>query len=329
MNVLLIAGGWSSEREVSLRGANGIQKALESLSHTVTFFDLDGTNFDELLSMASTHDFAFINLHGAGGEDGLVQAMLSQISCPYQGSGSTASFLALHKAATKQVLRRAGIVTPDWIFLPKRVESQNILIEQMQQKALSFPLFVKSNDGGSSLLLSRVDNEEELYAALEMIFAAGVEALIEPCIEGREITCGVLGEDALPPVMIVPKGDSFFDYHHKYTVGAAQELCPAPISEALTARIQALALQVHKVLGLQGYSRTDFIVRGHGQGDDQYNDNDVEIFFLEVNTLPGMTETSLVPQEAAAIGLDFPALIARLMELGLANHDRVLRAQKV
>ncbi len=324
MHVLLIAGGWSSEREVSLRGAVGIHKALETLGHTVTFFDVTGTNFDGLIEAASKHDFAFVNLHGAPGEDGLVQAMLEQAGCAYQGSGPTASFLALHKAATKQVLRGAGMLTPDWIFVPK-AQSLDSLRQVLCEKGLAYPLFVKSNDGGSSLLLSRVDNEEALVHALDAIFEAGCEALIEPCLHSLggtggdcvEITCGVLGDEALPPLMIVPKGGAFFDYHHKYTVGATQEICPAPISPELTMRVQALAVQAHKVLGLEGYSRADFMVRGdvrpHGHGE-------ADVFILEVNTLPGMTETSLVPQEAAAMGLDFPSLIARLMELGLARH---------
>lgn len=342
MKVLLIAGGWSSEREVSLRGAKGIHEALVTLGHEVTFFDLansganvapamdQDTGFDALLDAASAHDFAFINLHGAPGEDGLVQAMLEAVACPYQGSGPTASFLALHKAATKQILRRAGMLTPDWVFLPKKVEALEVLQESLAQRGVNFPLFVKSNDGGSSLLLSRVDHEAELQDALAMIFDAGCEALVEPCIEGVEITCGVLGgfpsDEALPPVMIVPKGGTFFDYHHKYTEGAAQEICPAPISAELTARIQALALQAHKALGLHGYSRADFIVREPAEPVGQVGQaEEAEIFLLEVNTLPGMTPTSLIPQEATAIGLDFPALIARLMELSLEKHKVVPR----
>ncbi len=380
MRVLLIAGGWSSERAVSLRGAEGIASALQGLGHELTFFDLMGLSpeeaeeaeeregasgkgagtaspytvvsgsFDTLMDAASQHDFAFINLHGAPGEDGLIQAMLEQAQCPYQGSGPTASFLALHKAATKQVLRRAGMLTPDWLFVPTRTQTEGLmqrLAVQAEQRAQTeqqiqatdlkqadrckqaeqttqaiFPLFVKSNDGGSSLLLSRVDNEDELYAALDDIFDAGCEALVEPCIDGVEITCGILGDEALPPIMIVPKSGTFFDYHNKYTVGAAQEICPAPISPALTARVQALALQAHKALGLEGYSRADFIARGYDAQNGADNDDSVELFLLEVNTLPGMTITSLVPQEAAAIGLDFPALITRLMDLGLQRASR-------
>ncbi|WP_165175060.1 D-alanine--D-alanine ligase [Desulfovibrio sp. ZJ369] len=301
MKILLIAGGWSSEREVSLNGGRGMAEALRARGHSVTFFDLL-TDFGQLLDQARQHDFALINLHGAPGEDGLVQALLERVGCPYQGSGPAGSFLALHKAAAKQVFRHAGLPTADWEFLPAPPP-------QDWQPRLSYPLFVKSNTGGSSLRLGRARNRAELDAVLAEIFAAGEEALIESELSGREVTCGILGEEALPPVLIEPVAGDFFDYESKYARGGAREICPAPLSPELTAQVQKLALAAHRALGLTGYSRADFIV-----GKDQ------SLTLLEVNTLPGMTATSLVPQEAQVIGLDFGQLLERLMELGLQRH---------
>ncbi|MBQ4566889.1 MAG: D-alanine--D-alanine ligase [Desulfovibrio sp.] len=303
MKILLIAGGWSSEREVSLRGARSVAETLRGLGHDVQLYDLLH-GFDALIDVARQQDFAFINLHGAPGEDGLVQAMLEQAHCPYQGSGPAGSFLALHKAAAKQIFCAAGLPTADWEFLPVPPASD-------WQPRMPFPLFVKSNTGGSSLHLGRATNREQLDALLSEIFSAGQEALLEPELRGREVTCGVLGTTALPPLLIEPIAGDFFDYESKYAAGGAREICPAPIGPELTALIQDMALKAHQALGLSGYSRADFIL-----GEDN------SLTLLEVNTLPGMTGTSLVPQEAAAAGLDFGQLLEHLIELGLARHKK-------
>lgn len=301
MRVLLIVGGWSSERDVSINGGKGIAAALEERGHLVTWYDLQN-GFDTLTTVAAQHDFCFINLHGSPGEDGIVQALLDASHCPYQGSGPAGSFLALHKAAAKQLFRRAGLRTLDWEFLPTRPELQ-------WEPKLAYPLFVKSNTGGSSLLLGRANNKAELDAILTEIFAAGQEAILEPMLIGQEVTCGVLGESALPPVLIQPVAGSFFDYTSKYAVGGSRELCPAPLAPDVTAEVQRLALLAHQTLGLRGYSRSDFILTDSN-----------ELFLLETNTLPGMTSTSLVPQEAAAVGLNFGDLLEKLMALGLASR---------
>ncbi len=301
LRVLLVAGGWSPEREVSLRGAAVIAQTLAERGHAVTRFDLsDG--LDALLELAPEHDVAFLNLHGAPGEDGLVQALLERAGCPYQGAGPAASFLALHKAAAKPLFRRAGLQTPDWIFLPSRPAPD-------WSPDLPFPLFVKSNTGGSSLHLYRADNTAELRAALDELFDLGHEALIETLIPGREVTCGVLEQQgrarALEPVLIVPKA-AFFNYHDKYAADGAAELCPAPLPPQTIARIKDAALTAHQALGLAGYSRSDFILADNG-----------ELSILESNTLPGMTEASLVPREARAEGLGFGDLLEILLESAL------------
>lgn len=308
MRVLLIAGGWSTEREVSLSGAKGIRKALDTLGHEPVDFDpSDGLH--KLPAVAKGCDFAFVNLHGAPGEDGLVQAMLDRIRVPYQGSGPAASFLALNKSASKALFREAGLPTPDWDFIPE-------LPGPDWTTRLPYPLFAKPNMGGSSVGMTLVQNADDLPGALALIFALGEEMLLETYHKGEEVTCGVLGDEALPPILICPKDDAeFFDYDSKYVAGKCDEICPAPISDELTRRIQEIALGAHQALGLRGYSRSDFIV----VGDD--------IHLLEVNTLPGMTPTSLIPQEAEAVGLDFAALIQRLIDLGMADCKTAWNAE--
>ena len=300
MKILLIAGGWSPERQVSLNGARAMVPALEARGHQVTFFDLLA-DFNRLLDEAQKHDFALINLHGAPGEDGLVQAMLERVGCPYQGSDPAGSFLALNKCAAKQLFRLAGLPTADWEFVP-------VPPEKDWQPSLPYPLFVKSNTGGSSLRLGRATNRAELDDVMGQIFAAGEEVIMEPVLHGKEVTCGILGEEPLPPILIEPVAGDFFDYESKYAQNGAREICPAPIGDEITARVQEMTLAAHRVLGLRGYSRADFIL-----GPDE------SLTLLEVNTLPGMTATSLVPREARTIGLDFGQLLECLINLGLAD----------
>ena len=177
--------------------------------------------------------------------------------------------------------------------------------------SLPFPLFVKSNTGGSSIDLFRVNDEAELNRALDTLFAGHQEVLIETLIPGQEVTCGVVGrpgeEKALAPVLIVPKRE-FFDFHDKYAADGAAEICPAPLAPELTARVQEAAVAAHRCLGLSGYSRTDFRLTDEG-----------ELFALEVNTLPGMTSASLVPKEAAAAGIDFGELLETLLSYAVKN----------
>lgn len=298
MKILLIAGGWSSEREVSLAGAKQIRQALESLGHQVT--DLDPlTQFDALIRSARAHDFAFLNLHGSPGEDGLIQALLNTAGCPYQGSGPEPSFLALNKAAAKQIFRAGGLDTADWELLVEKPASGWL-------PAFGLPAFFKPNTGGSSLGMSLVREASALPGALDEAFAHCREVLVEPALEGLEVTCAVLGREALPPILIRPKAGVFFDYQSKYVKDAAEELCPAPLPKAILETVGRAALKAHELLGLAGYSRSDFILSGEAP------------VLLEVNTLPGMTATSLLPRAAAAVGLDFPGLVARLIELGMA-----------
>ena len=299
MHVILIAGGWSDERDVSLSGAKKIHSALIELGHDVTFFD-PADDFKNLLQIAQQMDFAFINLHGTPGEDGLIQALLDKAGCPYQGSGPSASYLTLNKAASKEIFESLGINTPSWqIITPTQGEDAPC--------ALPMPVFVKPNKGGSSLGMSLVKRAKDFPDALEKVFAMSQSALVEEYIPGVELTCGMLGDTPLPLIMIRPRGDAdFFDYENKYAADGAEEICPAPVSDALTASIQKDMLAAHTALGLSGYSRGDFMVTEAG-----------EAYLLEINTLPGMTPTSLLPKAAAHVGYSFSELIGELIRLGI------------
>lgn len=302
MKVLLVAGGWSSERVVSLSGAVQIKQALASLGHEVVDHDLS-ENFPGFIDAAKACDFVFLNLHGAPGEDGLPQALLDAAGVPYQGSGPAGSFLALSKAASKQLYRQAGLDMPRWAFLPRGSATDFT-------PDFPLPWFVKPNLGGSSIHMTLVRDTGELPAALARVFDSGDDALIEEGLSGPELTCAVLGDVALPPILIRPKAGEFFDYASKYEPDAAEEICPAPVDPAVTEALGRVSLAAHGVLGLSGYSRSDFILTEGG------------LKLLETNTLPGMTPTSLLPRSARAAGLSFADLIARLMELGLAQRGK-------
>ncbi|WP_457571401.1 D-alanine--D-alanine ligase family protein [Desulfovulcanus sp.] len=298
MRVLLIAGGWSSEREVSLNGAREIQKALQHLGHETLFFDLS-PQLDLLIQKAKQSDVAFINLHGSPGEDGTIQTLLEDIGLPYQGSGPKGSFLALNKAVSKHIFINHGLPTPDWSIYTARTA----FIPQN----LTFPLVLKPNTGGSSLGIKIVYSSDELKKLAHLL--NNQEFLLEQFIPGQELTCGVLDNQPLPPILIRPQKGTFFDYQSKYDPHGAEEICPAPISKTLTQKLMDMALKAHRVLGLKDYSRTDFIV-----------DKEENIYILEVNTLPGMTKTSLLPKAAKAFGLSFEELIDKLLSLALRKR---------
>lgn len=301
MHVLLIAGGWSDEREVSLSGADGIHKALLELGHEVDFLD-PATDFKNILTRAEHADFAFINLHGSPGEDGLIQAMLNQAGCPYQGSEPESSFLTLHKSAAKTVFDKNSIRTPKWELVCPADGCKGL-------QNLEPPVFIKPDSGGSSLGMTFARTADDLEKGIEAVFSMGDSALVEEYIQGTEVTCAILAGNPLPLVLITPPEKAeFFDYHSKYALDGAEEICPAPIAAEITEEIQEITLKAHKLLGLADYSRADFII------------SEGVPYLLEVNTLPGMTPTSLVPRAAKAAGYSFNALIAKLIELGQSKR---------
>ncbi len=303
MRVALLAGGKSSEREVSLKGAEAVKQALLELGHKVEFFD---TAFDlpKLAQRAKEFDVAFLCVHGPGGEDGTLQGFLEMIGLPYQGAGVLGSALAMHKGLSKLLYQKAGLPVPKG-FLVRKDDSFQILKEAAQ--TLGYPLVVKPATQGSSVGLSLVETSSFLKEAVERAFELDDEILLEEYIMGKELTVGILDEKPLPVVEILPKG-KFFDYHTKYTPGMAEEICPANIPEELTRKAQDFALRAHRALYLRHYSRTDMILR------------DEEIYVLETNTIPGMTETSLLPLAAKVAGYSFKELIQKLLDLALESR---------
>ncbi|MFN3406480.1 MAG: D-alanine--D-alanine ligase [Caldimicrobium sp.] len=302
LKVALLAGGSSSEREVSLKGARAVHKALEELGHTVEFFD-PATDLLKLSQKAKEFDCAFLVVHGPLGEDGTLQGFLDMLGLPYQGSGVLGSALAMHKGIAKILYREAGIPVPKGFLIKKEAPWADL---EGKIKNLGFPLIVKPATQGSSVGLSLVKDRKSLKDALEKGFEFDRELLIEEYIEGREITVGVLDDKPLPVVEIVHQ-KNLFDYETKYTPGMAEEICPAPLSQELTEKAQEYALRAHRALHLKHYSRTDMILK------------DSTIYVLETNTIPGMTETSLLPLAAKVAGLSFKDLIQKLLELTLTK----------
>ncbi len=305
MKVLLLAGSWSPEADISLKGAKEIQNAMEENGHSVTLCN-PLYEFDNIISLAHKHDVAFINMHGSPGEDGLIQSLLSVARCPFQGGDAQSSFLALHKASAKQIYKNAGINTAEWHFLAVRPSRE-------WKPNFDFPIFMKSNTGGSSINLTKVNSLDQMHKELETFFALGHQVLLEPNIEGVEVSCGVLEVNgvlqAMPPVMIKPKEGTYFDFEMKYSENGAEEICPAPIEKKLYTQVQELAVKAHNALGLKNYSRTDFIISTKG-----------DIFCLETNTIPGMTKASLLPKEAAAMGYSFSELLEILLQNAIRQH---------
>ena len=304
LRLALLAGGKSGEREVSLKGADEVAKALDPQKYEVRRYD-PATDLARLATEADTLDAAFILLHGPFGEDGTVQGFLDLLSIPYQGSGVLGSAIAMDKNLSKILYRNGGLKVPEWYMATKEDidDPRNILSK------LGLPLVIKPASQGSSLGMTIARSEDHIAEGLRKAFAIDRQVMVEEFIKGREITGGVLGNDeltALPLVEIIPGEQyEFFDYEAKYQPGASTEICPAELDDPLTRRAQQYALTAHRALQLRGYSRTDMIV----SGDD--------IYVLETNTIPGMTPTSLLPQGAAAAGLNFSALLDRLMELAL------------
>ena len=307
LKVALIMGGTSSEREVSLKSGRTVAKALEALPHTVEVFD-PATDLAALVNRASEFDVALVMLHGAGGEDGRLQGLLDLLGLPYQCAGVLGCALAMDKPRAKELFRAAGIpVAPDVVLRRGEPDPAGRVLRE-----LGLPVVIKPAREGSSFGISMVHRAEELAPAIAAAFKLDRVILAERLLQGRELTAGVLGNrelTALPLIEIIPGDQSkFFDFTAKYTPGASREICPAPVDQATTQRVQELGMAVHRALGLKGYSRADFILTEEGP------------IALETNTIPGMTETSLLPQAAAAAGLNFPALIDKLLELALEDE---------
>lgn len=308
LNLALLAGGNSSEREISLAGAAQVLEALDKTKYNITQYD-PKTDIARLVHDAPQIDAALIVMHGIEGEDGRIQGLLDLLHIPYQGSGLLGSALAMNKLVAKHLYEQAGLPCPRFVVARKKMLNACVNLE----KELGLPLVIKPISAGSSVGVTIVQNASQIEAALARAFAEGEVLLVEEGIKGTEITVGVLGNDtleALPVVEIVPNPQYlFFDYEAKYKTGATEEICPARISPELTLKAQELAKTAHRVLFCKGYSRSDMIIRHN------------EIFLLETNTIPGMTANSLLPKAAQAAGINFPALLDKLIALALEKTE--------
>lgn len=338
IRVAVLLGGDSSEREVSFRSGVAMAEALSPERYNVTMFDVataktrregDTTRaaslgdkprhaclpveWNQLATTLYTMPFDVVlpAMHGGWGEDGTLQSTLDVAGIPYAGSGSHACSIAINKQVCKSFLNNVGIPVPRGVLVTDGSE--------LQGEALSWiyhaPIVVKPNQGGSSVAVAilKEPNEENVRAAVKAALADGSSALIEEFIEGTEITVATLGEgentQALPPIEIVPQDSStFYDFEAKYAPGGSQHLIPPRIAQEVNTRIAQYAVQAHRALGCRGVARSDYIVTGDGT-----------VFFLELNTIPGMTETSLVPDAARAAGIGFEKLVETLVEQAVAQ----------
>jgi D-alanine-D-alanine ligase len=331
LRIAVLMGGTSSERDVSLASGIRITEALRQQGHDVVAVDtvgglLSAADEERLLAggvvktappdtkalvrmnaaMQGTlkslprADVLFLALHGGQGEDGTLQALLDLTGVPYTGSGHLASALAMDKDLSKHLFRAAGVPTADWLMAPATADEV--------RAALGFPVVVKPSKQGSTVGLSIVKSAEQLQRAIEAALEHDDEVMIERFVAGRELTVGILGDDVLPVGEIISKNE-IYDYEAKYTPGMAVEEFPAKLTRVEAETIQRLAKKAFDALKLRGYARIDFRMATDGT-----------FYCLEANTLPGMTQTSLIPQAAAAAGISFPELCDRIVRLALADR---------
>lgn len=307
LRLALLSGGISNEREVSLSGGDEVYRALDKEKYRIVRYDPE-TDLARLVADASRIDVALINLHGAYGEDGTIQGMLDLIGIPYQGSGVLGSAITMNKLISKQRYQSAGLpVLPDIVIHQGDKVDPDDCIQR-----LGLPVVVKPVSGGSSIGITLVKSKDDLQGAIEDAFIHDHSVMIEAYVDGVELTGSVIGNDdleALPIVEIIPdKRHDFFDYTAKYTAGETQDICPARIDDALTETAQTYAKIAHRTLFCDGYSRTDMMLQGR------------DIFIIETNTIPGMTELSLLPLAAGVAGMTFGQLLDRLIALGIERH---------
>jgi len=291
----VLKGGPSAERDVSLRSGAAAAEALREAGYDVHEVTVDDANF----IVPDGTDLAFLALHGTFGEDGQVQEILAARGIPYTGANAVVSRIAFDKEKTKEKLRQHGVPTP---------EGQ--LVRRLEEVTLPLPVFIKPNAQGSSVGTHPATTSQELASALADALKFDSAVLVERFIKGKELTVGVLGDDVLPIVEIHPL-DGFYDYTNKYTKGRTEYFCPARLPEQISSLIQQYALMAHRAIGHPVYSRVDFLL-----------EEDVFPICLEINTIPGMTATSLLPKAAAAVGITFPQLCRRIVELSWAARQK-------
>ena len=341
MKIAVVCGGLSNERDVSITSGSCVARALREKGHKVVLLDLyygysgeytdpaelfereqedlrysvsedtpdiekiiadgDGSRIGKnVIEICKAADISFLALHGEDGENGKVQATFDMFGIKYTGSGYLGSALAMSKELSKIMFRHNGIPTPAGIVLEKGADSY---------EDVGFPCVVKPCSGGSSVGTSIVNSRDEYDAALEFAFKYEVRVLVEKYVKGRELTVGVMDGRAMPVIEIIPKS-GWYDYKNKYQAGLTEELCPAPLSEEDTDRVQRLAERVAAALMIDVYCRADFLL----------DESDGQLYCLEANTLPGMTPTSLVPQMGAAQGMDFGEVCEKIIAVSMEKY---------
>jgi D-alanine-D-alanine ligase len=304
LNIAIISGGWSREKQISTKSGNAVYEALDKEKYNVSVYD-PSNDLELLFKNSHTIDLAFLLLHGKYGEDGCIQGFLSLLRIPFVGSGVVASAMASNKKIAKDIYKNAGLKVIKDVTLNKGVDySIDQVIDFLGQKTI-----VKPVSEGSSFGISVCNNRDELQKGIDAAFACDNEVLVEQFIKGREVTCCVLGNnnlDTLPIIEVIPNHDHlFFDYEAKYQNGASKEICPAELSPQIRDRVIQYAKAAHHSLRCRVWSRTDMII------------HEDEIFILETNTIPGMTANSLVPLAARTAGLSMSQLLDRIVSLSL------------
>jgi D-alanine-D-alanine ligase len=304
--VALLKGGPSLERQVSLRSGARVQDALERLGHGVTPIDV-GVDLVKRLRDAAP-DVAFIAVHGRDGEDGALQELLEIAGVPYTGSGVLACMRAWDKVLAKGLMLEQGIPTPEFFAFSQtafRELGAAALLPEMEQR-LDFPIVVKPASGGSALGIRFARTAADVPGAMVSAFSYDSRVLLERHVAGRDLAVSLLDGEPLPVVEAIPREDDFYDFESRYEIGRTDFACPADLPGDATERAQELAVRTHDLLGCAGFARVDLMLDGEG-----------ELWVLEANLVPGLTDTSLLPQAAEAAGISFDQLVERILELAL------------
>lgn len=305
--IAVLMGGWSAEREISLLTGKAVLQALKEEKLNAIGIDVDKNIVENLKKYKI--DFVFLALHGPIGEDGRIQGLLEILDMPYTGSGPLASALAMNKIYAKRIFSQAGIPTPFWATIDR------LQITDYRLQGLKYPVVVKPAAQGSAIGVSVVRKKEEISSAIKKAKKLDKEVLIEEYIPGKEVTVGILGEKTLPIIEIVPKS-KFYDYQAKYALGGSEHLIPARLEKKVAKKTAQVALQAHRVLGCRAYSRVDLRVDRRGKP-----------WVLEINTIPGMTKVSLLPDAARAVGISFNELVLKIIEYSLVTQKRQISAK--
>ncbi len=302
--VAVLKGGRSLERQVSLRSGARVEDALERLGHEVVPIDVD---LDLIARLREARpDVAFVALHGRDGEDGTVQELLEILGIPYTGSGVLACVRAMDKVLTKHLLTEAGLPTPEFFAFSQTAFRDLGAADALGEieERLDFPIVVKPAGQGSALGIKFARTASDVPAALVAAFSYDSRVLLERHVAGRDLGVSILAGDALPIVEAVPRDEDFYDFEARYEIGRTDFVCPAELPGDATERAQGLALRVFELLGLYGFARVDLML-----------DDDGGLYVLEANAIPGLTDTSLLPQAAEAAGIGFDELVGRILEL--------------